>query len=165
MAWSVRLAIMRFLHKFLLSILLILSASCSATEAVSDPTPIPDATPTLDQPRDLVVTELAAIALGGKLFEEKGGIQWIDAPTTVLAKEMPYSEAVKLLGEGVAQYDLWPQDTKVWLVAFKGQWQLMPLDPNQANPQPLNYEGCVFSLFTAGKGEWMAGGDFVCPPN
>jgi len=40
---------------------------------------------------------------------------------------------------------------------------LIPLDPNQANPQPLNYEGCVFSLFTAAKGEWMAGGDFVCP--
>ena len=32
-------------------------------------------------------------------------------------------------------------------------------------PQPLNYEGCVFSLFTAVKGEWMAGGDFVCPAN
>ena len=156
---------MRFLPKFLLSILFLLTASCSATKDVSFLTPTPAATPTLDQPSDLVVTELDAITVGGKLFEEKGGIQWIDAPTTVLAKEMLYSEAVKLLGEGVAQYDLWPRETKVWLVAFKGQWQLIPLDPNQANPQPLNYEGCVFSLFTAAKGEWMAGGDFVCPSN
>ena len=154
---------MRFLPKFLLSILFLLTASCSATKDVSFLTPTPAATPTLDQASDLVVTELDAITVGGKLFEEKGGIQWIDAPTIVLAKEMLYSEAVKLLGEGVAQYDLWPRETKVWLVVFKGQWQLIPLDPNQANPQPLNYEGCVFSLFTAVKGEWLAGGDFVCP--
>ncbi len=98
-------------------------------------------------------------------MEEKGSFQWIDAPTTILAKEMIYTEAVKWLGEGVAQYDLWPRETKVWLVVFKGQWQLMPLDPNQADPQPLNYEGCVFSLFTVRNGEWMAMGDFVCPPN
>jgi len=132
---------------------------------VTNFTPTPAAVPTLDQPSDLVVTELDAITLGRKLFEEKGGIQWIEAPTIVLANEMLYTDAVKLLGEGVAQYEIWPRETKVWLVVFKGQYQLIPLDPNQANPQPLNYEGCVFSLFTAVKGEWMAGGDFVCPAN
>ena len=163
--WWARLAIMRFLPKFLLSILFLLTAGCSVTEDVSDLTPTPAATPTLDQPSDLVVTELDAITLGGKLFEEKGGIKWIDAPTTILAKEMLYTEAVKLIGEQVAEYDLWAGDTKVWLVVFKGRYELMPLDPNQANPQPLQYEGCVFSLFTAMNGEWMAGGDFVCPAN
>jgi len=132
---------------------------------VTNFTPTPAAVPTLDQPSDLVVTELDAITLGRKLFEEKGGIQWIEAPTIVLANEMLYTDAVKLLGEGVAQYEIWPRETKVWLVVFKGQYQLIPLDPNQANPQPLDYEGCVFSLFTAVKGEWMAGGDFVCPAN
>lgn len=156
---------MRFFPKFLLSTLLLLTASCSATKNVSYRTPTPTATPTLSQPSDLVVTELDAITLGGKLFEEKGGIQWIDAPTTILAKEMLYTDAVKLIGEQVAEYDLWSGDTKVWLVVLKGRYELMPLDPNQANPQPLPYEGCVFSLFTAAKGEWMAGGDFVCPAN
>ena len=156
---------MRFLPKFLLSILFLSTASCSATKDISDLTPTPAATPTLDQPSDLVVTELHAITLGGKLFEEKGGIQWIDAPTTILAKEMLYTEAVKLIGEQVAEYDVWSGDTKVWLVVFKGRYELIPLDPNQANPQPVQYEGCVFSLFTAMQGEWMAGGDFVCPAN
>ena len=156
---------MRFLHTLLLSILLVLAAGCSATADVSDLTSLPAATHTLDQPGALVVTELDAITLGGTLFEEKGGIQWLDAPTTVLVKEMSYTEAVELLGEQVAEYELWSADTKVWLVVFKGRWQLVPLDPNQANPQPLNYEGCVFSLFTAMQGEWMAGGDFVCPAN
>jgi hypothetical protein len=165
MTWCTRLAIMRFLPKFLLSILFLLIAGCSATKNVSYLTPTSSATPILGQSNNLVVTELDAITLGGKLFEEKGGIMWIDAPTIVLTKEMLYTEAIKLLGEGIAQYDLWPVETKVWLVVFKGQWQLIPLDPNQANPQPLNYEGCVFSLFTAVKGEWLAGGDFVCPPN
>ena len=165
MAWSVRLAIMRILPKFLLSILFILTASCSATKAVSTLTPTPVAAPTLAQSSDLVVMEPDAITYGGKLFEEKGGIQWTDAPTTVLAKEMSYMDAVQLVGQGVAQYDLWSRETKVWLVVFKGRWQLTPLDPNQENPQPLDYEGCVFTLFTAMKGEWMAGGDFVCPAN
>jgi hypothetical protein len=128
-------------------------------------TPIPETTPTLDQPGDLVATELDAIALGGKLLEEKGDFKWIDAPTTILSKEMLYTEAVQFIGEAVAQYDLWPRETKVWLVVFKGRWQLIPLDPNQENPQPLNYEGCIFSLFTAMKGEWIAMGDFVCPAN
>ena len=91
------------------------------------------------------MTEVDAIAVGGKLMEEKGGIQWLEAPTTALVKEMSYAEAVKLIGEQIAQNDLWPPDTKVWLVVFKGRWQLIPLDPNQANPEPLNYEGCGFS--------------------
>jgi hypothetical protein len=156
---------MRFLPKFLFSILFLLTASCSATKDVSTLAATPAANPAPVQPGDLVATEPDAITYGGKLFEEKGGIQWTDAPTPVLAKEMSYTEAVKLLGVGVAQYDLWPRETKVWLVAFKGGWQLIPLDPNQENPQPLNCEGCVFSLFTALKGEWMAGGDFVCPAN
>jgi hypothetical protein len=143
--------------------LFILTASCSATEDGSSFTPIPDTTPTLDQPSDLVVTELDAITVGGKLFEEKGGIQWIGAPTTVLAKEMLYSEAVKLLGEGGAQYDLWPRETKIWLVVFKGQWQLIPLDPAQAAPLPETYEGCVLSLFTARDASLISMGDSVCP--
>ena len=156
---------MKLSHRLFLSIMFVLTASCSATEVVSDLTPIPAATPTPAQPADLVTTEPDAIAHAGKLLEENGGFQWIDAPTTILSKEMPYSEAVRLLGEGVAQYELWPRDTTVWLVVFKGRWQLVPLDPNQENPQPLNYEGCIFTLFTARNGEWMAAGDFVCPTN
>jgi len=156
---------MRILPKILLSILLLLTASCSAAKDISDLAPPSTATLALDQPSDLVVTEFDAITLGGKLFEEKGGIRWIDAPTTALVKEMPYTEAVKLIGQQVAEYDLWSGDTKVWLVVFKGQWELIPLDPNQANPQPVRYEGCVFTLFTAMNGTWMAGGDSVCPAN
>ena len=156
---------MRFLPKFFLSILFLLTASCSTTKDVSTLTATQAANPAPVQPGDLVATEPEAITFGGKLFEEKGGIQWIDAPTTILAKEMLYTEAVKLIGEQVAEYDLWSGNTKVWLVVFKGRYELMPLDPNQANPQPLQYEGCVFSLFTAMNGEWMAGGDFVCPAN
>lgn len=156
---------MRFLPKFLLSILLLLTASCSASKDISDRAPTPAATPTLDSSSNLVATERDAITLGGQLFEEKGGIQWIDAPTTILAKELLYTEAVNLIGEQIAEYDLWSGDTKVWLVVFKGRYELIPLDPNQANPQSLQYEGCVFTLFTATKGEWMAGGDFVCPAN
>lgn len=163
MACLTRLMIMRFSTKYLLSLLLIITTGCSAAEGVYDLTPTPAAAP--GQPGDLVVTEHDAINFGSKLMEEKGGIQWIDAPTPVLVKEMSYVEAVNLIGEQIAQNDLWPGDTRVWLVVFKGRWQLIPLDPNQANPQPLTYEGCGFSLFTARNGELIAMGDFVCPAN
>jgi hypothetical protein len=78
---------------------------------------------------------------------------------------MSYADAQKRLGVGEGQYDRWPPETKVWLVIFKGRWLLAPLDPNQASPTPVEYEGCGFTLFTARDGEWMAMGDAVCPAN
>ena len=156
---------MRISHRLLLSILLLLTAGCSATKDVSYLTPMLDATPAPEQPSDLVATELDAITLGSKLLEGNGSFQWIDTPSTIFAKEMIYTEAVQLIGEGIAEYELWPGETKVWVVVFKGQWQLTPLDPNQENPQPVNYEGCVYALFTARNGELIATGDAICPAN
>jgi hypothetical protein len=81
----------------------------------------------------------------------------------VFTEEVSYVEAQERLGVGEGQYDTWPRETRVWLVIFKGRWLLAPLDPNQAAPTPLEYEGCGFVLFTAKDGEWMAMGDAVCP--
>jgi hypothetical protein len=51
------------------------------------------------------------------------------------------------------------------LVIFKGRWQLIPLDPAQAAPLPVSYEGCVFSVFTAQGASLIGMGDSVCPGN
>jgi hypothetical protein len=99
------------------------------------------------------------------LFEEKGGAQWIEPPQPVFVEEMSYAEAVERLGVGDGEYTLWTPETKVWLVVFKGQWEVVPLDPNQANPAPIRYEGCGFTVFTARAGEWISMGDATCPNN
>jgi hypothetical protein len=165
MAWRMRLAGMRYLTRFLLLILFILASGCSAPKAAPVSAPTPDATPRPYQPGSPVETTADAVTVAGKLFIEKGGIQWIEPPQPVFMEEMSYADAQARLGVGEGQYDLWPEETRVWLVIFKGRWLLAPLDPNQASPTPVEYEGCGFTLFTAKDGEWMAMGDAVCPAN
>jgi hypothetical protein len=171
MTWRMRLAIMRYLTTLLFVSLFILAAGCSAPQATPDaaPTPAstltPEATPGSYQPGSPVKTTADAVTVAGKLFEEKGGAQWIEPPQTAFAEEMSYAEAQERLGTGEGEYDTWPPETRVWLVIFKGRWLLTPLDPNQESPTPVEYEGCGFTLFTASEGEWMALGDAVCPVN
>ncbi len=156
---------MRSLTKLFLLSLFILAAGCSAPQAAPDPLPTTDAVPNPYQPGSPVETPADAVTVAGKLFVEKGGIQWIETPQTVFTEEMSYADAQERIGVGEGQYDRWPPETRVWLVIFKGRWQLTPLDPSQASPTPLEYEGCGFTLFTARDGEWMAMGDAVCPAN
>lgn len=165
MTWRIRLTIMRFLSRLLHSSLLILVAGCSAPKDTSHLAPTPDVTLGTYQPGSPVETRTDAITVASKLFEDKGGIKWIESPQTIFTEEMSYAQAEERIGVGETQYDLWAPETKVWLVAFKGQWQLIPLDPTQADPRPLSYEGCVFSLFTARDGELISMGDYACPIN
>ena len=153
---------MRILYLLLLSCVLVLAAGCSKPEGTSYPAPVPDDTPSLYPPESPVDTSPAAITIGTKLLEDKG-IIWIESPTVAFAEEMSYAEASERIGLGNTQYDLWPPETRVWFVIFNGRWQLIPLDPNQAAPQPLSYEGCLLLVFTAGEGEFLAMGDAVCP--
>jgi hypothetical protein len=156
---------MRYLSKLLLSSLLILTVGCSAPKATSHVTPTLVATLESYQPGSPVETTTDAIIVAGTLFEEKGGAQWIEPPQPVFVEEMSYAAAVERLGVGEGEYNLWPPEARVWLVVFKGQWELVPLDPTQANPEPVRYEGCGFTLFTARDGEWISMGDATCPIN
>ena len=94
---------------------------------------------------------------------EERGVVWLGTPNAAFAEEMSYAEANKRIGVGDGQYDLWPEETRVWLVVFKGRWQMTPIDPSQAAPQPLTYEGCALVLFTARDASLMTMGDAVCP--
>jgi hypothetical protein len=165
MAWQKHLIIMRFLYRLLFSALLVFLAGCSAPESISGFTSTPQTTPEFHQPGSLVQTSSDAIAVGGKLFEEQGGFQWTRGPEPVFTEELSYEGAVALMGIGDGEYNLWPPETRVWLVVFEGQWLLAPLDPNQSNPAPLPYEGCLVSVFTAADGELISMGDATCPPN
>jgi hypothetical protein len=157
---------MRLLYGFLFSCLLIFAGGCTAPEDSSRLESAADTASGLYQPGSLVRTKSDAIIVAGKLFEERGGIQWTASPDAVLTEQLSYAEAVKWIGVGDGEYERWPQETRVWFVVFKGSWLLAPFDPTAANPSAsLHYEGCIFSLFTASDGELMAIGDSVCPPN
>lgn len=140
-------------------------AGCSVSEDTSYFAPTPEATHSQYLFGSPVDTRLTAIDVGRKLLETKGGIIWIESPRAVSAEEISYTDANRRIGVGEGQYDLWPQETSVWFVIFKGRWQLIPLDPTQAVPQPVTYEGCVFSLFTASDASLISMGDFVCSAN
>ncbi len=154
---------MRLLYGFLFSCLLVFITGCTVPEGSSRLEPAVDTTAGLYQPRSLVETKFDAITVAGKLFEEKGRLKWTESPNAVLTEEMSYADAVKWIGVGEGEYDLWPQETRVWFVVFKGRWLLAPLDSTQTNPVPLPYEGCIFSLFTARDGELISMGDSACP--
>jgi hypothetical protein len=152
---------MRYLIRLFLLSAFSLAAGCSAPKAA----PTQQATSRPYQPGSPVETTADAVTVAGKLFMEKGGIQWIETPQAVFTEEMSYADAQQRLGVGEGEYDRWPAETRAWLVIFKGRWLLAPLDPNQASPTPVEYEGCGFTLFTAREGKWMAMGDAVCPAN
>lgn len=155
---------MRLLYRLLLSSVLILVVGCSAQRDTSYVTPIPESTLSVDRSGSSAETRLAAEAIGAQLLEAQTGFTWIEPPQTVVAVEMNYADANKQIGMNEPQYDLWPKETRVWLVVFKGRWDLVPLDPSQANPPPVTYEGCLIILFTAKDASLISAGDAVCPP-
>lgn len=83
-------------------------------------------------------------------------------PAVEFVQEMSYEDAQRMISVGEPDYDYGPPETRVWLVVVSGSYLVAPLDPNQANPEPLSYEGCLFSLFAAQNGELIALGDAVC---
>ncbi len=77
---------------------------------------------------------------------------------------MTYEDAHKYIPMLSSEY---PPDspltrqTSVYLVAFRGRWQITPMGPPGA--APVEYKGCLFVLFTATEGNFIAGGDTPCP--
>ncbi len=88
---------------------------------------------------------------------EAGDWRWLDAPNPLIVRQMSYSEAHKWLpmlsNEG---YGTWGPGTSMWFVVFKGRW-------GTTDPQAVNYEGCLFVLFTANEGRLVATGTTHCP--
>jgi hypothetical protein len=101
--------------------------------------------------------------LAGRQLFERPGQSWLGHPKLVLAEEMEYQQAVRRIGVGEGQYDLWPEHTRVWLTVFQGRWQLMPMLPPGTLAAPNTFEGCVLVVFAAADGGFISMGDAVCP--
>jgi hypothetical protein len=154
---------MRTLHRFVLSGLLMLAAGCSAQDAATVAASSPEPAAAVYALGSPVESPSEAAAAGRQILESAGGFTWIEGPRAVLAEPMSYEEAVARVGVGGGEYDRWPPSTPVWLVIFQGSWDLVPLDPSQAAPPPVRYEGCVMTVFTAADGTMMSMGDAICP--
>ncbi len=89
---------------------------------------------------------------------------WREGPTPAFVQQMTYAEArqvMPVLSEEGEQ--IWGAQTSVWLVIFKGRWQLLPYGQTQGPPAPTVYDGCLLVLFRASDGSPIANGDTVCP--
>ncbi len=153
---------MRFLYSPLLFILVGLAAGCSAPTALSTATPVPQPSVVPGGGSDMRM-QADAIATGRRWLEA-GGFTWENSPQPVLAEQMTYLQATQLVpAMSDPQSSGRSPDMPVWLVIFKGRWDLMPMGPPGATLQPNTYEGCRLVVFKAENGDLIASGDSVCP--
>jgi hypothetical protein len=65
-------------------------------------------------------------------------------------EELPLAEAQRRIAQaGAATYEGRPANTRVWLVIFRGEWQVFPPDPSHTITPAPPAEGCVFVLMDA----------------
>ncbi|HET6846515.1 MAG TPA: hypothetical protein VFH29_06745, partial [Anaerolineales bacterium] len=108
---------------------LLLMAGCSRVEGTPPVVPAVAGGGSVGNGAAALRTAAEAEAAGKRALEAPG-FQWIDAPRLALAEEISYAEAVKKVGVGEGQYDVWPAEASVWLVIFKGRWLLTPMGPS-----------------------------------
>jgi hypothetical protein len=71
------------------------------------------------------------------------------APTVVFTEEMTLAEAKKLIPKDPSEIyssEDRPDDTKVWLVIFEAQWQILPPMSNDLLPLET---GCIYAILDA----------------
>ncbi len=150
---------MKALHCLLLSCILILTAGCSAPRAAPTTELLPRTTAGEPVVRPV---EPGPALTGRQLLEGQGDFQFVEPPVAYVVQPMTLAEAHKLIPMLSPEADVaWGTHTRVYLVAFRGRWEVTPMGP--AGAPPVLYSGCLFVLFTAADGKLIAGGDTTCP--
>ncbi len=169
---KLRLITMRSTHVLLVSIVLVLTGCAAPKSApIVEPSPQPSAEPaaspqleTAAPPMPPVSADPYAVQTGRRLLDEAYPPVWLEGPQPVFAQQMTYAEAHKWLPMLSQEGDqVWGKETPVWLVIFKGRWQLLPYGQSQGTPAPTVYDGCLMVLFRAADGKLIANGDSLCP--
>jgi hypothetical protein len=153
---------MRCIHVAWLLFVLI-AAGCSAPRAVPPVAPTRTATAD-DSTLANFVPPTGPIATAKALTEADGSLRWLDGPIPYTVQQMTYEEAhayIPMLSSDYPPDSPLTRQTPVSLVAFRGRWLLQPMGPPGA--QPVEYTGCLFVLFNAADGKFIAGGDTTCP--
>ncbi len=150
---------MKALHCLLLSGVLILAAGCSALPA----TPTAELLPRITAGEPAIPPVEPGPALTGRqLLEGPGDYHFVEPPVAYVTQQMTLTQAHKLIPMLSPETDqVWGTQTPLYLVAFRGRWEVTPMGP--AGAPPVLYSGCLFVLFTAADGRLIAGGDTTCP--
>ncbi len=81
----------------------------------------------------------------------------------VSAQELSVAEARSRLGQaGGSLSPDWPAHAPVWLVIFRGDWQVFPPDPWHTITPPPATEGCVFVLMGVNNPRQSQVGTIAC---
>ena len=125
------------------------SNSATSTEANSYLTPIPESTWTayreirpINNRFDAVLEATQEIHYSRLTFTQ-------GAPLVVFTEEMTLAEAKKLIPEDPSEVyssEDRPDETKVWLVIFEAQWQILPPMSNDLLPLET---GCIYAILDA----------------
>jgi hypothetical protein len=83
-------------------------------------------------------------------------------PQVVSAQKLSFEQAHRELPASVSKNSDLASNSSVWLVIFKGQWQVLPPDPSHTITPVPPTEGCVFVLMDANENGLQVGGPSSC---
>jgi len=139
-------SIKKSLSLFVLVVAVLIS-SCSgiAADDITYLTPIPESTLKAYRPITSINNRLDAVVAAHRQFDMARLYFTQGEPAVVLAEKMTLAEATKLMPKNtnaVLMEDR-PGKTIVWLVVFKGQWQVLP--PASSEFLPVE-TGCIYVM-------------------
>jgi hypothetical protein len=98
----------------------------------------------------------------------------VRTPSVAYAEEMSLRDAHQLVrtldsNYGTRTYDMWTDETRVWLVMYEGDWLFggphpPPVPGSTPGPWEVSHHGCPYSIFTASTRQNIALGDIPCNP-
>ena len=99
-------------------------------------------------------------AIAAQVIIRTSRLDYETAPKVISVEEMTLAEAQKIVRQlkpGNTYHDDIAGDTKVWLVMLKGEYRIIPPDPEHTyTPEPLA-EGCISVIVDQdGRSELMA---------
>ncbi len=143
----------------------LLSVGCSVTEDTVYRTPIPIETLSAYKEGAPINNRLDAVIVGQRILWSSR-ISYVDEIEVVFVEQMSLTQALKRIERTGPNWTKLSGDSKVWLVVFEGEWQLLFPPPSASDLHPTlepPYHGCRYSLFTANDGSYLAGGGILCP--
>ncbi len=91
----------------------------------------------------------------------------LGTPQVISAEELSLQDAHKRVEQpGSTTYDDRPGDTKVWLVVFESDVQVIPPPPDPSRPftPPAPFHGCSYVIVNADGSDGVEVGGIDCPP-
>jgi hypothetical protein len=151
------------------SLCLILLVSCAGIQApfqMEQPTyltPIPESTLMAYREGTPIGNKLQAVIAASALLSNSP-MENIQPPEVIYVQRITLAEAIKKTTKpGEQTFEDIPPQTPVWLVVFKGTWQVYPDSPGNTGTLPPPYHGCQSVWITEANNGYSATCAIDCP--